>query len=793
MALDARYVLAYHFEQYFVDKDTGAPLEGTVTFFRDNARTLPKNVYELSGTPPNYTYVSLGNEVNIANGVPTDLDGNNIAIYFFPFLGDPAAESTTIDLYYYETESSEGVLQFTREAQPNVFSGSGGTMVEENFVPNGQFKLHNDLPATDIAPLYDAGEVRANVTDIAPGGWTFELTDFAQSTDFILFDQHLPTTPDIAANPRYSIEIVCDDAGNLQTKTLALRFDDVNKFASTTQEYTYGFTAKSLSGSTLNNVQLNLHKDYGTGGSLPPTNTPITTFNIGISQTKFAFAFVFGDNSAKTIGSTLDDDFLQIQIILPGQLLDVEFTDFYLAIDDLVNENPDFPPTPDAEFIYKSLIPPVPAYDGFNLYLTERLTKAGKIYDDSEIGDVISESQVSVYVDHLHPSSNRMLADGAQYETTGYSPLGIPFARLQAKYWINSLNLPMWGTGPEFMTATIPAATNILLVSNNTEGAVTNAVNGGTSPGFTFATIHKETTAYFMNSFLFLEGGNEFVIKNKNVGLATSINPQTSGFTVAIPQTGTAQLRQISSVVPIALSPDPGNPGKYFTLSSINNSAVELDWYVWYQFVSETDPAGGGTGIKINLIAGDTAAIVAQKTWQALNGFQETTITTVAASTPIPAGAWFEIYSKTVSSSQLYAVWYEVNGAGTQPVVAGTPIYIKVVLVGTETAAQVATATQIAMNMKYFAAPDYRGMFFRAWDQGTNVDPGIRYSYVPGVTDNVLGTFELDMFKEHHHSLPLGGAAGGFGAGGGGLEPTSDDGGPEERPMNAIVNAVIKY
>ena len=134
--LDERFELAFTFEQYFVDKDTGFPLsDGYIEFYEDEQRTVPKDVYKLSGTPGNYTYVTLGSVVNLnAVGVPEDNMNNNIAIYFFPYDGTPDDSEGILTRYFYKVFSSGDVEQFTREAQPNIFSESNSEIINNNYV-----------------------------------------------------------------------------------------------------------------------------------------------------------------------------------------------------------------------------------------------------------------------------------------------------------------------------------------------------------------------------------------------------------------------------------------------------------------------------------------------------------------------------------------------------------------------------------------------------------------------------------------------------------------------------------
>jgi hypothetical protein len=155
MTLNASYTPGYSLQEYFVDKVTGLPLNGgLVYFYSDVNRTTPKAVYTISGTPPNYIYTQLPNPVVLSSvGTPTDGNGNDIIIYYYPY-----DTNGNIELYYVNITDSSGNVQFTREGVPNLASSSSTSVPDiTNYIPNGQLLLHNDnndnLPTATIESI----------------------------------------------------------------------------------------------------------------------------------------------------------------------------------------------------------------------------------------------------------------------------------------------------------------------------------------------------------------------------------------------------------------------------------------------------------------------------------------------------------------------------------------------------------------------------------------------------------------------------------------------------------------
>jgi hypothetical protein len=250
-----------------------------------------------------------------------------------------------------------------------------------------------------------------------------------------------------------------------------------------------------------------------------------------------------------------------------------------------------------------------------------------------------------------------------------------------------------------------------------------------------------------------------------------------------------------------------GGAGKYFFIS---NSST--NFYVWFQTGTETDPAvGGRTGIQIVLVsaADYTAQDVANILINALNTYQ---ITQISVAAKPPAGSYFT-FSSNAGSLRNFYVWFTVDGAGTDPNPSGkTPI--RVDTTAAMSTAQIMALTVQTVNKYQYAAPDFRGMFFRANDPNISWDADAtqRWSTVTGIGGNVSGTFENEQFLNHLHNITNGtnfinggatmsiltSAAGGsgYGAGGGtvfnGLL-MSLAGGHETRPTNTYINPYIRY
>ena len=332
----SNYVLAQGLEQYFVDKDTGLPLSGgIVTFYSDVNRSTKKNVYQLTGTPPYSvnSYVALPNPIILSGvGTPLDTNGNDTAIYYFPYTD---ASASTVENYYVTVYSSGGALQFTRLAQPDISAeDSPIAQIEEiNYIPNGQLLLNNSN--NSHLPTSSPSGTNINYNPIAYGGFYWAVSSASSAVDTITFPRFNSTVvlPD-GGSPRYAVNVNRTVASTGDTVSdIRIRFNDINKFsAPSDQQYLLQFTAQSA-GSTLNNVKLNLYQYFGTGGTPHAPNTIALNTSISIPTSEMVITNLITIPPPSGALGTNDDDYIELCINLnaTNSTWNVQFTDFILT------------------------------------------------------------------------------------------------------------------------------------------------------------------------------------------------------------------------------------------------------------------------------------------------------------------------------------------------------------------------------------------------------------------------------------------------------------------------------
>lgn len=779
--LDTRYIPSKYFQEGIFDKDSGCPLAaGIVTFYRDDARTELKPVYQISGSPPNYTYTALPNPLTLSSiGTIQDGSGNDIIPYFFPY-----DASGNIDLYYITVESSGSVPQFTREGIPNISEQDDVAEDIRNFVPNGQFLLHHDIPA-DVDGGITEGEITSDVTTIAEGGWTFERTSGSTAQDFVLFERigSFVETPN--KSPRYSLRIKNTTPGGSDIfKELRLTFRDVNKFSSDTNQYTFSFEGKSNTGSA-SDIEVKLIKFYGTGGSATESTT-LQAIALGTDYATYDVPFTFGSNDGKTIGSD-DDDYVQLSISFPvSNVFDDSFDNFILTEGDI--QIADFPDTTDAQFIRDSLAgwPPVPDYEGQNLYLPVRLGLNGFEYDTDSIGEYVLKSDDNLGIGELW-------ARGAKYRVEAYSSDRIPYRRLYEKWSSESdIGLSIYGTGDDEMRFLQELSidqqfTTLDKVLNSADAW--QSFTAGNNDELVEIIIDSDGLATQPSRVRIYAGvgtGGALLSTNENVtmvsGFVNSIKLNTPFTQVS----GNSYTIRIDNPVNFGWG---GNSTGGYAGGSYNGTAEDA------RFKTLTNSPTADYRLKSNTSGTVTAAADGSvPTGFTFNPVQPDPyiieIIAVAAS-GMTAGAYFTYHT---TDNRKYIVWYEIGSSGSKPTESAN-VYRKVTLSGTETDIQVATATAIAINSYSFKVPDWRGYFIRVSDHGAGIDPdsSSRTDRGDERTGDVVGTVQQDEFESHNHGPTVTGAPLVLGSGASYALATVNAGGNETRSKNIYANIAIRY
>jgi hypothetical protein len=780
---NSEYIKDNSLQELFRDKDTGLPLSGgTVEFFRDKDHSVQKPVFKITGTAPNYSFVSQSNPI-VLNSVGAVED----PIYYKPFDDDGAP-----DPYYIVVKNAQGVQQFTRENWPDIDESDTplDSQGEVNYIPNGQFLDHNDLEATQDKQL---GEIRQAITPVARGGFAFERPQTSTADDFVLFKRKASFQTNPEENPRYFINVKNEGQGANpgSTKDLTIKFEDVNKFASDTEEYTFKMFGQSNGGSFI--VDLILIKDYGTNGSAPDSTT-LTQFTVTAAGESHYFSFMFGDTAGKTIGPD-DDDFVKLAIRFPtNQLFDGDFTDFVLVKGKI--EDPQFPTTTDRQMLGESVGSgmPVPAYDGSDLYLPLTLSPEGVIFDKSKIGKMFPYTGL---VDSDHPLPIGTLeANGQGFRTADKSSDGIPYSRLQDVYWEKTDKYPTYGAAPFFFLSSrgIPAvpATKAWF-STATPGSVTPPTDSGSS-GFTFDNIHTGVAAgYYVTPFKSLSfepaGAGIRVYVNER-GPVTAASSATPAIVVEFYNKGKdingTKTNEVFAITVVSIPP----ASSHWTFHSLNGG-VAAPYYMWFKLDGAgTDPAvPGHTAIEVDILSTDTIEIVRDKIFQVLKGYQLTNFTGVASTSL--NNTYFDIDSTTVQ----YRVWFNVGGTGVAPSPSGRELVEIKLENNTLTAAQVEDQVIEQMNFYTYAVPNMNGYFVRSVAYDSIVDDinGIRIGdTVVQPIGNKPGTVQMPLGIGSYAVVgPDGGVFGWDGTAAASEDPSKDS--MWLRPWNKSFIHLINY
>jgi hypothetical protein len=590
--LDSRFICVSDLELYLVDNSSGLPLSGGIlTFYSDVNRTVLKPVYQLTGTPGNYSYQPLNDPCTLSSsGTFQDALGNNIVPYYYPFEGTPAENTGIQELYYITCVNSGFVPQFTRQGWPQAAGTPPIPINDEevdNYIPNGQFLSHNDWVSLTEPPFvqYAYGAQTVDSQAIAQGGWNFVYNDGTSATFNNSFSQ-IPSSGGWGINsfPKFLFNFVCTSTGGNppQTRDLRIQWPDVNKFSSGnppgTIPYTLFFDARSNDG---NIYTFQLFKIYyfGTAGNGGAPSDPVEEFvaNIVIGPTATLTSqnindIIFSVNLGE-IGAN-NDDYVALSLRGPASPFNVSFSDFLLTQGNEIFTS--FPVQTNDQMLSRGVAGWMPTPDpmGFDMYLPLVLTPQGMTFDHSIVGQIIAKTEIST-----NTVNNELFMNGATYIASEYSAIGIPYQRLANYLLANAAAVsvtngsttstlpagyvPMYGTGPNFVTIFINATSGKFDLSMNTAS-----------------------------------GSN-------------SVNNQTSGFTNV-------------ATDPLYVFTVPGVPtaGQFFSFTVATSGP--LTYNVWFSVTGSgtAPPEPTGANIQVSLGTGDTITTTIQKIALAVNSYQ---------------------------------------------------------------------------------------------------------------------------------------------------------------------------
>jgi hypothetical protein len=649
MSLNPRYVLAPSLQEYFVDRDTGAPLAGGLIFtYSDVNRTTPKTVYELQGNQANYTFAPLPNPIVLsAAGTIVDNNYNDIIPYWYPFDSEG-----NLELYYIVVQNSLGVEQFVRAAWPYPIIGGGENTSSNgllNYIPNGQYREHINLSAETDPPY----ELQPGVNVIAQGGMYIRLDDAATSTNTWTYITE-PYTLNPPQSPRFVGNLICSNPNPVEgIKSHGVKFADVNKFSAPPGAgginqagiYTYGFWGEAT---TSVPFSIQIVKFFGTGGNPSAlVRTPVFTGEFTTTGQFFNFDLDFGSNANYILG-TNNDDYVAIEISVPtSSFLNVTLADHALV--PFVAALDGFPVQTDADMMTRGVFGFADAIDpaGSQLYLPPILTAYGMTWDTSQIGEIGMSIAPVLSPDSTNPipNSNKMPCDGATYISSEYSANGIPYARLGSYLRLsNTTNqtVPLYGTGSNFVTALVNnsgAVPNNFRITYNSSGSGSTLAVDGASPhatGFTFT-----------NNFAFngvTTGTANFGWTASNIGnpaqllLFTNAQNQTASFTILDPGTsgmsfsGTnlapflgrvdlpnSSATALTCVSGASLFVSGTGTGKYIRIQ-YNGNPTQVFWF--NTSGTNTAPSAGGTNNEVKIDSTMTASDVACLLREAINALK---------------------------------------------------------------------------------------------------------------------------------------------------------------------------
>ncbi len=300
MALNTSYMISPNLQEFFIDGDTGLPLSGgTVTYYKDNARSTLKPIYELTGTYiGGYEYLPLPNPMILSGvGTPMNLSGQDVRVYYYPYTG---ATPPVIENYYIVVKDAAGNVKLDRQAWPNLGATSTtSSTFAYNFVRNNTFYAWNNGTSFTDVKLGSA-----SLTDFLFDDWTYENDDATQTINISRgtfgAGATLPT-----GNPVYYLDHQVSVAGSAAASVS--RYRQTYKSVQTLNNQTVSVSIwvyQVNNGALPGQFTISMTQDFGSGGSTAVETTILATQILTIgSWVNFTGTALIPSTATKTIGT----------------------------------------------------------------------------------------------------------------------------------------------------------------------------------------------------------------------------------------------------------------------------------------------------------------------------------------------------------------------------------------------------------------------------------------------------------------------------------------------------------
>lgn len=321
-------VSAAMLQDYFVDNATGLPMaNGTITMYQDNSRTTLKNWYYQTGTPGNYTYITLPNPMTLSGvGTIQDGNGNDVIPFYYPY---DESDSTLPQPYYVVVQNSNGQSQFTRQNFPFITTGqpippTNSSITNQNLIVNNVF--WRNIGSLNATTLTDSTTINGNTlfyATVAPSqhdGYTMADIQFFKNAnganDTLTFYEFVPpsagtTFPDqifspTDVTPEFYFNLNCTGAGAETSKYLQI---PISLHVKSLSGYTSAFIrvwAMAVPGSSNGEITLDIFQYLGSGVT-SPVSVPAQTIILGNSWQAYDINIPIPSARNLTLGAGGDD------------------------------------------------------------------------------------------------------------------------------------------------------------------------------------------------------------------------------------------------------------------------------------------------------------------------------------------------------------------------------------------------------------------------------------------------------------------------------------------------------